>query len=279
MHSTIHCRMVNRLLTVLVLAFLFSVPTFSQEVNQQEIKEKARSIYPKIENIEIDTNQTVPSIIRGILANNINLRNDNEVKNFLQKSSGLFKIDFSVDDFKTEKISTDQLGMTHLRLQQKYKGVPVWGSEFILHSNALNQLREISGRFVPDLNIDVAASISSERALQIALDDLGPAEYRWLNLQQEKIIKKVYNDQTHTWKPDPELMIAPMHGDFKNGGYHLVWKMTIAVDGAKLGNYEYFVDAKTGKIINKFNSMPNASGVSNYNGVVSINTYSTGSTY
>lgn len=67
-------------------------------------------------------------------------------------------------------------------------------------------------------------------------------------------------------------MIAPMNGDFNKGEYRLVWKMTIAVDGKKIGNYEYFVDAQTGEIINKFNSMPHAvgSGESNYNGTVTI---------
>ena len=57
--------------------------------------------------------------------------------------------------------------------------------------------------------------------------------------------------------------------------------MTIATDGAKLGNWIYFIDAKTGKILHKFNGMPNAVGygVSNYSDTVQINTKWTTSTY
>ncbi|MBU0558947.1 MAG: M4 family metallopeptidase, partial [Bacteroidetes bacterium] len=262
------------IITFILSVFIFLNNVYPQVKNEQ-IMEKARSIYQKIERIVIDPQRAVPTTVRGILASNVNLNDDKQARSFLQKSADLFKINNQTDGFITKKVFTDEIGMTHLKLQQEYKGVLVWGSELILHSTSANQIREINGKFIPNLNIDINPSISSGGALEIALNNLGDAEYRWLNPEREKIIKEVYKNDSRSWKPDPKLMIAPMHGDFEKGEYLLVWKMTIAVDGEKLGNYEYFIDAKNGEIVNKFNSMPDVTGtgVSNYNGTVSFETY------
>ena len=182
-----------------------------------------------------------------------------QAKQFLKSSKTLFKINESTDDFTMKKSFKDNQNMTHTKLQQTYKGVSVFGSELILHGDATNTVVEVNGRFTPALSLDVTPSVTSDGALNIALADLGAAEYRWQNAEQEKIIKEVYHDNTRTWKPAPELVIAPKNGDFNNGEYRLSWKMMIAVDGAKRGNWEYWIDAQTGVIINKFNSMPDTS--------------------
>jgi len=121
--------------------------------------EKARSIYQKIERIVIDPQRAVPTTVRGILASNVNLNDDKQARSFLQKSADLFKINNQIDGFITKKVFTDEIGMTHLKLQQEYKGVLVWGSELILHSTSANQIREINGKFIPNLNIDINPSI------------------------------------------------------------------------------------------------------------------------
>lgn len=260
--------------SILFFLCLLSVNGYAQ-VTREQVVEQARLTYPKVERIHIDSSRGVPLVVRGVLARNIDLRNGNQVQSFFQTSAEVFKINNQTDDFNTKEISTDELGMTHRTLQQEYKGVPVWGSVLKLHATSSNDLREMSGRFVPNLNIDVRASISSERALDIALDDLGPAEYRWQNPAREQMIQEIFDNESRSWKPDPTLMIAPVNGNFDSGEYRLVWKMMIAVDGTKLGNWEYFVDAHTGEIINKYNSMPDitGSGDSNYNGTVSFETH------
>jgi len=240
------------------------------------IKDAAARAFLSVERFEIDENKNVPYSVRGRLAVDVNLSDVSEVRQILKKSSAVFRIDTTTDDFLQKQITRDDLGMTHARVQQTYKGIPVYGGELILHSDAANTLKEINGKFVPGLNLDVSAWISGEQALQTALQDLRPATYRWLNSEQERVLKEVLNDENATWLPKPLLMIAPRNGDFEKGEYRLVWKMTIAIDGEKLGNYEYFIDAKTGEVINKFNSMPNddaiGTGTSNYNGTVSFHT-------
>lgn len=179
-------RITGRLFLSVIFSVCVLLTTVYPQIKKEQIMEKARTIYQKVERIQIDSTRAVPSIVRGILAHNVNLKDDRQARNFLQKSAELFKINNQTDDFRTLKVSTDKLGMTHLKLQQEYKEIPVWGSELVLHSSSSNELREISGRFVPNLDIGVNPAISSERALEIALNDLGPTEYRWLNPEQEK---------------------------------------------------------------------------------------------
>ena len=247
---------------------------FSQTSQTDTTLQKAKTLYQSIERMDVNTHNGTPRSIRGTLAKNINLSDVSQAKQFLKSSKTLFKINESTDDFTMKKSFKDNQNMTHTKLQQTYKGVSVFGSELILHGDATNTVVEVNGRFTPALSLDVTPSVTSDGALNIALADLGAAEYRWQNAEQEKIIKEVYHDNTRTWKPAPELVIAPKNGDFNNGEYRLSWKMMIAVDGAKRGNWEYWIDAQTGVIINKFNSMPDAvgTGVSNYNGTVTINT-------
>ena len=255
-----------------LLLLLFVQMGIAQTKKVDGVLQKAKALYQSIERFDINANDGTPRSIRGILAKNVNLNDPTQIKQFMRNSKSIYRINETSDDFVTRKVFKDELNMTHAKLYQTYKGIPVFGSEINMHSDASNTIIEVNGKFTPDLNLDVIPIVTSENALNIALADLGPAEYRWQNDAQEKIIKLVYHDKNRTWKPAPELVIAPQNGDFDNGKYKLAWKFEVALDGAKFGNWEYFIDAKTGEIINKFNSMPDAigTGVSNYNGTVPI---------
>lgn len=268
------------LTSVLTLFFLIG-NSFAQTFPNDSLFLKAKAIYQSIERLERNSITGVPQSIRGKLISNINLNDITQAKQFLRNSKALFRLNEATDDFAMKKIEKDELGMSHAKLQQTYKGIPVWGSELILHGDRNNTVIEVNGRFTPDLDVDATPTVSASNALNIALADLGPADYRWQNAEQEKIIRQVFKDSSKTWKPNPEVIITPRKGDFDKGEYRLAWKITIAVDGAKMGNWEYFVDAKTGEIINKFNSLPDAvgSGVSNYNGTVTIYSHWTSSNY
>jgi thermolysin len=273
------CVLAGYLLKSFVISILLLQTFYPQD--SKNLREIAEKKYSKIEHLVASSRFDIPVSVRGILAQNVDLNKKAEVDKFIELSSELFKIAPANDKFEVIKLKKDEIGMTHLKLQHLYKNIPVWGSELILHSNASNEIIEVNGQFTPGLSIDVTPAISSQSALEIALKDLGEAEYRWQNMEQEELLREVYHDKNRTWKPVPELSIAPENGDFNKGSYILVWKMTIAVDGAKMGNYEYFIDAVNGRIVNKFNSMPHATGtgISNYNGTVSFNTNLSGSTY
>ena len=188
---------VIKIIASIMTVLLYTQGSSAQIARVDSIRQISRLLYQSVEQITIMPNGT-PSSIRGTLARNTDVTDLTQAKQFLRHSKSLFRISDTYDDFTLKKVTKDDLGMTHAKLQQIYKGVPVFGSELILHSNAVNTIKAVNGRFTPDLSLDVTASISSENALNIALIDLGPAEYRWLNPEQEKIIKEVYHDPNRT---------------------------------------------------------------------------------
>ena len=172
-------------LSLLVLLF-FSQKSIAQIVQTDSLIQKAKSLYQSIERFDVNSSNGTPRSIRGILAKNVNLNDAVQVKQFLHNSKSMFRINETSDNFATKKVIKDELNITHVKLGQTYKGVPVFGSELIVHSNASNTIIEVNGRFTPDLNIDVTPGITSQNALNIGLADLGPAEYRWQNKEEEK---------------------------------------------------------------------------------------------
>ena len=49
------------------------------------------------------------------------------------------KIKDPSSEFKLIKTSQDDLGMTHIRIQQTYHGLPVYGGEMIIHGPGNNE--------------------------------------------------------------------------------------------------------------------------------------------
>jgi len=125
------------------------------------------------------------------------------------------------------KEQKDPLGFRHIRTIQKYKNIPVVGAEVIIHINNKDTVYMINGKYQPDLDIDVTPKISDKKALEIGLSE-----------QSGK-------SGVHIGK-QPSLVIY----DKK-----LAWFYTIEYDGSEPGNVYYYVDAKTGKLLNSYNSI------------------------
>ena len=123
---------------------------------------------------------------------------------------------------------SDNLGYRHIRLLQRYKGLPVVGAELNVHINNLNVICQIDGKFVQDVNVSIKPEIDSETALQIGLDEhKGKA-----GLQVSK---------------EPSLVVY---------GSHLAYHYVISYyEDADIGQWLYYVDAQTGKLILHYNNI------------------------
>lgn len=222
-----------------------------------------------------------PFAIKGQLMKNVSLQQGADAQ-VLAKVATVFGVDDPKNNFRTLKVSTDALQMTHAKVAQTYKGIDVFGGELILHTDRNGTLTEVNGRAIPNLNVNATASISADRALQLALAEIGNVPYRWLDADAEQILKEVYEDESRSWKPTPKLSIAPVNGDFDVADYRLTWHFVIPVDGDEPANWHYFVDAATGEVINKYNAIHHAdkagSGTSTYYGNVSFRVNSTSKT-
>ncbi|MEN3046604.1 MAG: M36 family metallopeptidase [Candidatus Hydrothermales bacterium] len=134
------------------------------------------------------------------------------------------KLGYSLNtDFKLLSIKKGLKDLTHVRLLQTYKGIPIFGSEVVITFKG-EYVTFISSRLKsvkkePDLKVE----ITKEKAYEIAKNFL-PIKGR---------IHKFI---------EPELCIYP-YSDFK-----LTYRVLIPSDDP-IGDWEFFVDAKTGEVI------------------------------
>lgn len=152
-------------------------------------------------------------------------------KSFLNQFKRLLKLENPVEELLLEKAETDEIGFTHLRYFQHYKGLKVWARDIYVHYNHSGGIQSMNGRYEPTpLEItDVNYSISNQRAQEIAYNDLG---FHAKSIHETVPEKIIYFDKSS--KP------------------HLAWFVEVIPD--LLYDYYYFIDGKNGAIIHKYNN-------------------------
>jgi thermolysin len=181
-----------------------------------------------------------PSFVSGKLTAASSQSAKEIVMSYIQKESNTFKIGSqkAEDAFVVTSVTKDDSGRQMVRLQQSYKGVPVWGSTQVAHVNDQGELVVFSGSVIPDLQeksgLAFGKKIPASKAVTIAADDLG------FTPEYEKT-------------PTSDLVV---YTDGDKATYAYVVNLNFL--SPKPGNYNYFVDAKTGKILNSYNNLDEA---------------------
>ena len=70
-------------------------------------------------------------------------------RTFLRTNCDLLRLDDPHAELTLTRRHTDELGRTHLRFQQEYRGVPVWPADVIVHLNPEGHVDVMNGAFVP----------------------------------------------------------------------------------------------------------------------------------
>ena len=126
--------------------------------------------------------------------------------------------------------NTDARGWEHARLQQMHNALPVDGNNMLVHIDANRQVQVVTGRYLPNIEVDTEATVSAEDAIAAAQTHLNP---------------QVPINQT----PGSELCVYHF-----NGNNHLAWKVRIFSDDP-LGDFIYYIDAKSGEVIDQYNNL------------------------
>jgi len=187
-----------------------------------------------------------PVFISGTLSKE-GIRNEQEVKKFLQRKESLFKIKDAQRELKLFDQQTDALGYTHYKFQQMYKGIPVYGSEYIVHTNKRKQINSVNGRFSTRIYkeaVETDPDISPEKAIDMAIRQI-----------EKQIGGEIVLNEPYTKNPESKLVIYPFQKR-----HHLVYHVTLNFHKPKPGNWHVFVDAIDGKVIDKFNAIHHAAG-------------------
>uniref|UniRef100_UPI003217C907 M4 family metallopeptidase n=1 Tax=uncultured Draconibacterium sp. TaxID=1573823 RepID=UPI003217C907 len=175
------------------------------------------------------------------------------------------------DDFRLIKETNDELGFSHLRFQQYYKGVKVENSEYLIHgSNGI--IESINGDFKPVTLSSVKPSLNEKQALQKALNYVHAKKYKWEDTAYEKFKKENTKDANATYYPKGEPVIVK---DYLTGSKQmkLAWKFTIS--SLEPYNEQWvYVDATNGEIVGDTPLLLNSNATGNaetlYSGTVGI---------
>jgi bacillolysin len=196
-----------------------------------------------VSNVSISWNSETgtPYFVTGNLASSTSMSAEELVLDYLSSKKDIFKFSspHAKQSFEIIEVKQDDLGFTHLRLQQVHQGIPVYGSQLTAHVKN-GTLMTVSGTVIPDLgkksSLKKNNKLNAKDAIQVAEEKLGfKADY-------EK-------------KPHAEYMVYT-----KDGQASLAYVVNLNFLYPEPGNWMFTIDAVSGDVLNSFNAMDYAKG-------------------
>ncbi|MEH7457581.1 M4 family metallopeptidase [Bacillus sp. JJ1127] len=184
-----------------------------------------------------------PEFISGDLTGATGKKAESVVFDYLNTAKQEYKLGekSAEDSFKVKQVKKDAVtDSTVVRMQQVYEGTPVWGSTQLAHVSKDGSLKVLSGTVAPDLDkkekLKNKNKIEGKKAIEIAQQDLGFTP-------------------KYEVEPTADLYV------YQNGEdttYAYVVKLNFL--DPKPGNYYYFIEADSGKVLNKYNTIDHVTG-------------------
>ncbi|MBH9968613.1 peptidase M4 family protein [Bacillus enclensis] len=202
-----------------------------------------------------------PQFISGKLTQPSSNAPEKIVRDYFNQKQDVFKFkgDASLS-FKVVEKKKDKLGFTYLRVQQMYKGTPVYGAVLTAHVNKDGVLTAVSGTPVPNLadkqSLKGSKSISKKDALAAGEKDL---------------VAEIGSKPAYEYAPKSKTVIY-----VKGGEAHQAYLVNYNFLDPKPGNWNYFIDSASGDILDKVNEIHEAGGKPGGNGITGTDAVGTG---
>ena len=225
-----------------VLAVLALAPAaWSQtpEVLTHQARLGAAFDVSEVDRVAWSADRDVPQFLAGRLGQ----ISPTAAPSFVRERAALFGF-ADEPELRVTRADTDELGRTHVRMQQTVAGVPVWGAESALHLERDGTVYAWGGDLHPDAEaVELAPSLDAGAAVAVAAQSLGPVRFRE-SVPADALAEAI------DWSPESELVVLPTER-----GYRAAFHVTLYVDAPVPANWEVFVDAQTGEVLNRFNSI------------------------
>jgi len=183
-------------------------------------------------------------------------------------------------DFVTRNAVLDEQSGTHVRYDQTYRGVRVWGGEAIVHEGASQRAAELTSDLKRGINIGTVPALSAADAVKVAARDLRPMGPYAYDPTAELIIYPHVREQVRADAPQRATGLNAVDVERVVTGYSLAYYVQTALENGtpETRHTDYIIDAHSGKILAQWDSLQTAAatgtGNSQYSGVKSINTNS-----
>jgi len=212
--------------------------------------------YSPIEHFKINKNNLVvinyakngtPNFISGSLSDSKKFKSfDAQASEYLKRAASLMGITNEELKFKSKKVWTDDLRMTHQKLTQEYKGIPVYGSEVILHTDRDGKINSLNGNYfgTEHIQLELADPMPQHEAEAIIKPKLKSFD------DGLKKIKKLHID-IDQW--NSTLVIYPYQNQMR-----FAWHVEVH---PTMGTHDtYFIDAVSGEVIEQYSNICNFYG-------------------
>lgn len=158
-------------------------------------------------------------------------------------------IDEPLMEFIVSNVKTDAKGKTHVRLQQVFRGVPVYGSEMIAHAtNGVFDM--LNGRYYPTPALEnISPAVESGRAVDLVKQAIGTEKVKttWTADDLKIIGGEPFKSELVVYHPGRKL-----------NAERLAWHIVIYPN--LMQREVYFVDATSGEILHHYNFTCNLTG-------------------
>ena len=154
---------------------------------------------------------------------------DEAALDFIDRHKEAFGLKNPKWELKLTRKDVDERGNIHLRYQQTYNGVPIWGEEFLAHVNKECEVYLMQPNEKTTPNLDTTPEITAEQAVEIAKNSMGLTAHAFRRSKSELII--------YPYGIRSTLMLS--------------YEIQMSVDRK---SWQFMVDAKTGAILKKMDT-------------------------
>ena len=181
-------------------------------------------------------------------------------------------------DFTARSVNHDETGGDHIRMNQYYQGVKVFGGEAIIHMRA-GAVREVTDALVRGIKLNPTPTIGASEALAAAHQSLAPkgayaniprVALVFAKVEREVPVRSMILGGERTRTVSRMALVYHIHTELENGAQ-------------ETSHTDYFVDAHSGEILESWSTLHttgvNGTGNSQYSGTVSLQTNSAGTGY
>jgi len=218
-----------------------------KKINQVKVLEKFQKKSEKSQKeLKISWNEKkgIPSFVTGDLSEKP-IRSEDDAISFLNDNKALFNLEYG--NFEIERVDVDELGTKHYRGKLVVDGIPVYGTDLIVHTDSNGNVYSINGQAddtIPTDKWNKKIKVSAKEAISEAEIFLG--------LKPSKAdIKSGYSTDYKTeylTEPTAETYLYNYKGDWQ-----VVQMVTLQFMGSNPGNWRIFVNAEKGKVVDSFN--------------------------
>jgi bacillolysin len=195
------------------------------------------------EKVNFNSQMGTPQFISGQLTKASSKAPETIVFDYLMEKQKTFKFKGNAKlSFQVKEKQKDELGFTYLRIQQVYKGTPVYGAVITAHVNREGVLTALSG--APVANLDAKQDLKQSKKV---------SKKQAVSTGEKDLIKTVGIQPDYEYAPKSESVIY-----VKEGKAHYAYLVNYNFLAPEPGNWNYFVDAATGGILDKVNEIHEA---------------------